>query len=119
MTLDAITNQFNVIKLLDLNVLDTGLQKDIYDQLKPLHKETFENNERIVFYCFSPLSRKFADFPAETLIHLQKMLVYIDIPNFFCIVITNDAKLQQDLIYVCDLFTKNETPIKAILYEVS
>ena len=119
MILDLVAKQFDVIKLLDLNALDTGSQKDIYDQLKPLYKETFKDNERIVFCCLSPLSRKFTELPAEALVHLQKMLVYIDIPNFFCIVITNDKELQQELNYVCEQYATNETPIKAILYEVS
>jgi hypothetical protein len=116
--IDSITNQFDVIKVIDLNELDTRPQKDIYDQLKPLYKKIFRNNERIVFYCFSPLFRKFSDLPADTLIQLQKMLVYIDIPNFFCIVVTNDKNLQEELNYVCNHFAVNETPIKAILYEV-
>jgi hypothetical protein len=119
MSLELVTGQFDVIEIIDLNTFDTLSQKDIYEQLVPLYKETFKDNERIVFHCMSPLEHKFTDMPAETLIQLQKTLVYIDIPNFFCIIVTNNKDLQQELNYVCEQIATNETPIQAILHEAS
>jgi hypothetical protein len=119
MSLELVTEQFDVIKIIDLNTFDTLSQKAIYDQLVPLHKKIFKDNERIVFHCMYPLVHKFTDMPAEALIQLQKMLVYVDIPNFFCIVVTNNKDLQQELNYVCEQIATNETPIQVILHEAS
>ena len=57
--------------------------------------------------------------PADILIQLQKMLVYVDIPNFFCLVITNDTKMQAELDYVCLHHAVNENPIKSIFHNTS
>ena len=107
----------NIISLIDLSLYDNMTEKEIHDQLKSLHKIEFNNNERIVFYCFSELNHKFNNSPAESLIQLQKMLVYVDISNFFCVIITNNGKLQQELNEVCKRYTNNDLPIKTILYK--
>jgi hypothetical protein len=99
--------------------IDVLSEKDIYDLLKPLYKSKFNDNEIIVFYCFAPLSHRFNDMPAELLSRLQKMLVYIDIPNFFCVIITNNKKMQPELDSVCKKYATGEAPIKTILHEVN
>lgn len=110
---------YNIIKTFDLTVFDTFSEKDIYDQLTLLYKSNFDNNDIIVFYCFNPLAHQFDDMPAETLSRLQKILVYVDIPNFFCLVVTNDKDMQAELDIVCKQYATNETPIRTILHEVN
>ena len=106
-----------ILSIIDLFSFDNKSQKELYDILRVLHKTEYRDNELIVFYCLSPLTRKFEDLPAETLINLQKMLVYIDIPNFFCVVVTNDTNMQKDLAYVCEHYAVDEKPINTILYK--
>ena len=113
-----VSDEYDVISLIDLVPLDSASQKDIYNILQPLHKTEFKDNERIVFYYFSPLTHGFDDLPAETLIQLQKMLVYIDIPNFFCIVLTNDKNVSTELKYICEQYTVNENPIQSRVISV-
>lgn len=82
--------------------------------MAPLHKEVFEEGECIIFKCPKELKHSYNDLPADILINLQKMLVYIDIPNFFCTIIsTIDLSLELD--YVCKHYAVNETPIKNIV----
>lgn len=114
-----LSNNYKILSLIDLTSIDCTSQKNIYDLLLPLQKKEFNNNERIVFYCFSPLHHKFNDLPADVLIQLQKMLVYVDIPNFFCIILTNIKELQSELDYICNNFAVKETPIKTIICEDS
>ena len=123
MTLEEIQKiigtSYDIIEIFDLAVLDAMSEKDIHDLLAPLYKSEFANNEIIVFYCFTTLAHRFTDMPAELLDRIQKMLVYIDIANFFCVVITNDKNMQSELDYVNDQYTKDETPIRTIIHEVN
>lgn len=110
---------YNIIKTFDLAVLETTPDKDIYDLVQPLHKLKFSENDLIVFYCFTPLAHRFDDMPAEIISRLQKMLVYVDIPNFFCLVVTNNKEMQLELDDVCKKYATAETPIRTILHEVN
>lgn len=109
---------YNIIEAFDLVKFDNLSERDIHNLLQPLHKLEFAKNELIIFYCFSPLAHRFDDMPAETLCRLQKILVYVDIPNFFCLVITNNDNMQSELNFVCDRYAKNETPIKTRIISV-
>jgi hypothetical protein len=110
---------YNIIKTCDLVAIDILSEKGIHDLLKPLYKSEFSERELIVFYCFAPLTHRFNDMPAELLNRLQKMLVYVDIPNFFCVVITNNKEMQLELTSVCKKYATDETPIRTILHEVN
>ena len=103
--------EFNVKEFLDLSALDSDSK--LYKALSPLKEEEFKELTKIVFYHSAPLVYTFNDLPADSLIQLQKMLVYVDIPNFFCLVITN-KDIKEELEYVCKHYCVNETPIKFI-----
>ena len=103
--------EFNVKEFLDLSALDsTG---KLFNALDPLKEEEFNEFTRIVFYHSEPLEYTFGDLPADALIQLQKMLVYIDIPNFFCLIISN-KDLKEDLDYICKNYCVGEQSIKFI-----
>ena len=103
-----------VLALINLNLFDGKSQVELYKALMPLYKTAYDENERIVFYCYEPLKHSFDDLPADLLIQLQKMLVYIDIPNFFCLLVTNNENVKKELKYVCDHYAVNEQPIEVI-----
>lgn len=86
----------------------------LFDLLKELKEDQFEENLRIVFYHSNILSKDFDDLPPDILIKLQKILCQTDIPNYFCLVIS-DMELNNDLTYVCQHHAVNETPIKLIM----
>ena len=107
----SIPVEFNVKSFLDLSILDsTG---KLYKALIPLKEKEFKESTRIVFYHSAPLVYTFNDLPADSLIQLQKMLVYIDIPNFFCLVVS-DKDLKEDLEYICKNYCVGEDPINQI-----
>jgi len=103
--------EFNVKEFLDLSTLDS--KGRLFNALDPLKEEEFNKSTRIVFYHSAPLVYTFGDLPADSLIQLQKMLVYIDIPNFFCLVVS-DKDLKEDLEYICKNYCVGEQPINQI-----
>ena len=111
MILDEIISDVRI----DLSKLDTTAS--IYQTLVPLKKQEFPDSFRILFYHSSPLVHTYNDLPADSLITLPKMLVYIDIPNFVCMFASNETKFEQELNYVCEHYTVNETPINFICLE--
>ena len=104
--------EYNVKEFLDLSALDSD--NKLYKALAPLKEEEFKEFTRIVFYHIDPLVYTFNDLPADSLIQLQKMLVYIDIPNFFCIFVSDDQKIKQELKYICENYAVDKTPIEFI-----
>jgi hypothetical protein len=106
-----IPEEFNVKDFLDLSILDsTG---KLYKALIPLKEKEFKESTRIIFYHSAPLVYTFNDLPADSLIQLQKMLVYIDIPNFFSLLIS-DEDIKEDLDYICKKYCVGESPINQI-----
>ena len=76
----------------------------LYEFLAPLKKESFADNERIVFYNFSKIN-------IDLLIHLQKTLIYLDIPEFFVLVVTNQKSTIEALSKIeCKLVSYTEFP---------
>ena len=106
-----IPKEFNVKEFLDLSALDLGSK--LYTALSPLKEKEFKEFTRIVFYHSAPLVYTFNDLPADSLIQLQKMLVYIDIPNFFCLIVS-DKDIKEELEYVCKKYCVGEHPIEFI-----
>jgi hypothetical protein len=108
----VLPKEFAVKKVLDLSLLTK--ESDFYTVLAPLKEDTFADNTRLVFHHSQPLVRTFNDLPADSLIQLQKMLVYIDIPNFFCVIVSDDIKVKDELEFVCQHYAVNENPINLI-----
>jgi hypothetical protein len=106
-----IPKKINVKSFLDLSSLVST--DKLYKELVFLKEEEFKEYTRIVFYHSSPLVYTFNDLPADSLIQLQKMLVYIDIPNFFCLIVS-DEDLKEDLDYICKNYCIGEDPINQI-----
>ena len=106
-----IPTEFNVKDFLDLSALVST--DKLYKELVLLKEEEFKEGTRIVFYHSDPLVYTFNDLPADSLIQLQKMLVYIDIPNFFCLIVS-DEDIKEDLDYICKNYCVGETPINQI-----
>ena len=106
-----------VLATIDLNLLDGKPQIDLYKALVPLQKTVFDEDERIIFECYGELTHTYKDLPADLLIQLQKMLVYINIPNYFCIV-KSRVDLSAELEYVNQQYAVDDSPIRNILEDI-
>ena len=82
--------QYNFGTIIDLNEILTSPYNQLYTNLKPLWKEAFAPNERIVL--------KFNGIIPESLItHLQKIVTHIDISNCFILLLTKDPDIESKL----------------------
>lgn len=121
MTLDAVKQQLqgqyqieNFIDLADFDQLPTG---KLYTALRKLHKDVFNDNERVVFVADASLKKTFADVPHDIIITLQQYIQAHDIPHFFVIVVSNINTIGTELMYVHQKHNKQEEyPIPYIEY---
>lgn len=96
----------------EIDISELNSSADFFKVLSPLKENVFADDVRIIFFNSKELIHSFADLPADQLITLQKMLVYLDIPNFFCLFRSNNKNIVQELEYVCNHYATNESPIK-------
>jgi len=98
-----------ILKIIDLTLITS--EKELYDLLNPLYKEKFNDDERIICFCQAPLIKMFDDYPSDILIWLQKILVQLDIGNFFCEIVSYD-NIDEDLKIVQQQFALKDNPIR-------
>jgi len=97
-------DQYNVLGSYTLENFYSKPSSALYHFLAPLKKEVFADNERIVFYNFTKIND-------DLLVHLQKTLVYLDIPEFFVIVVTNQTLIAEKLVGIdCRVVSHIESP---------
>lgn len=105
-SIKKLKSEFEVIDIVfcDSNVLTV----DLYMRVKKLHRERFENNQRIVFVITedSDSSGK----AGQTLQNLQCITNDIDISNFFVCLITTNQNILQDYQYVFDNISQDPIP---------
>lgn len=89
-----------IFNLLHYGVSLSGLKVD----LMPLCKESYENNYRFIFLHYDTDYHITNDQPGLVLRNLQRILLSLDIPNFFTLIIS-----QKDLQPHLDLLRGQET----------
>lgn len=104
---------FNIIEVFDLNHYSRSMGQ-LHGKLSELKKKSFTNKDRIIFTLFDH------DFyfdnrgPGWTLYNLQLILTDLDIPNFFCLLLTNQPDYQEFSDYVQRQLTTDPFPIRTI-----
>jgi len=82
------------------NLLDYDLRMDVlYEELKSLRQDSYDSNYRFIFLHYDTEYYISTDYPFSgiTIINLQKILESLDIPNYACLILT-----QQELQPMCD-----------------
>ena len=86
--------------------------------LTDIHKEVYENNERIIFTLTSGDRYTNTDVVAGAILtQLQKRLNEVDISNFFVILLTNDTTIPVAYSQVKDIISTDPVPINIVVYE--
>lgn len=88
---NVLTKYFEFDRIFDLTLYDTNMEA-LYNELNQLKRESYNNNYRFIFLHFDTEYYLSDSTPGFTLINLQRILTRLDIPNYFCLVIS-----QQDL----------------------
>lgn len=79
--------------------------------LADLKQPEFANNYRIVFYNFNNVDI------SDVLAHLQECLTFLDIPNFFVLVVSNDSAVESLLTLAQWQYSTEQHPIGFKLYD--
>ena len=87
-----------------LSMPSASLTRDLFS----LKKDQFLENEKIIFSCFDDTPN---DKVIELLVHLQKAMTFIDIPNFFVLIVTNRPALENNLEQIRKLHSIEDIPI--------
>ena len=102
---NAILKKYFVFdRVFDLLDYDQDMDR-LRTDLLLLRKHHHESNYRFVFLHYDTDYYITQDFPGITLINLQKILESIDIPNYFCLILS-----QQDLQPMCNRVWKEFAP---------
>lgn len=101
--LDLLSKHFKFDRI--FNLLDYDWQMDqLYHDLKPLVRSCYEDDYRFIFLFFDTEYYITNDQPGITLRNLQRILVSLDISNYFALIIT-----QQDFDQHLQTLMKEET----------
>jgi MoaA/NifB/PqqE/SkfB family radical SAM enzyme len=119
-TLDNIKQQYDVLSVFDLNQwfnqFENSAEQWLSDQLKTLWKQSYENNQRLVFTLTS--GDHYEDKSAKigvALKNLQFWLNRVDISNYFIIILTNELDIDQVRVALQQL---SRDPVAVNVYEV-
>jgi hypothetical protein len=99
--IDILKKYFIFDRIFDLIDYDLNMDQ-LYNELKVLKKDKFEHNYRFVFLHYDTEYYITQNLPGITLINLQKILESLDIPNYFCLLLS-----QQDLQPMCNRVWKD------------
>lgn len=94
--INILKRHFIFDKMFDLLDYDYDMQR-LYNDLKLLKQDTFAPTYRFIFLHYDTEYYISNDYPGLTIINLQKILESLDIPNYFCLILS-----QQDLQPMCD-----------------
>jgi len=102
-------SKFNVVSIIDLNNYDLESIVDLYVQIKKVHRDTYESNDRLIFLFTQDFYKK--DFaPGLMLKSLQAIVNDIDISNYFVCIITTNSQIQDEYQYVQDNISTDTVP---------
>jgi len=105
--LNVVKSQFNVIQVIDLDNYAHRPYK-LYEDLIPFKKESYNANDRLIFNFFDT---DYYHVHGFTLYNLQKILLKLNIPNFFCIILTNQGYVKTDAQKINSLLDADSCPI--------
>jgi len=91
--------------------LDFNLLKQ---QLLSLRKESYESNYRFIFLHYDTEYYITQNSPGLTLLNLQRLLSKLDIPNYFCLILTNQ-EIGQSLKTLAETESTDDVPISHIV----
>jgi hypothetical protein len=94
--ISILKKHFIVDHIFDLINYDIDMEQ-LHTELQKLRKDKYENNYRFVFLHYDTEYYITQNLPGLTLINLQKILESLDIPNYFCLLLS-----QQDLQPMCN-----------------
>jgi len=113
--IEALGNQYEILgPPLRLSVLKDSLgEQQLFDSLLALYRPEFAADQRIlVVQDTSEIYSYPENFASDALIWLQKSVQIVDISNFFVIVISGNAEVQEELRWVQQHHSTDDRPMQ-------
>jgi hypothetical protein len=104
-------------KIFDLLRYDNNLDL-LVNELSNLKKESYDPTYRFIFLHYDTDYYLYPGLPGITLTNLQQILVHLDIPNYFCLLVTNYPNIGHDLTYLQKTFSTDPYPIAHIVCQL-
>lgn len=108
---------FTYDKIFDLFEYDQNINL-LHDELIALKQERYEDNYRFIFLHYDTDYYLFPNTAGILITNLQRLLVKLDIPNYFCLIITNHNNLDTELKFIQSVYAKNDAPISCIVSQL-
>ena len=117
-----LNDQYKIVAEINLdswhNMADYETKNWFRKILTEIHKEVYENNERIIFTLTQgDLYANNNSAAGSIITQLQKRLNEVDISNYFVILLTNDTTIPEAYLQVKDAISTDPVPINIIVYE--
>jgi hypothetical protein len=87
---------------------------ELYSKLKQIKKDGYRDHDRIIFTLTDIDDHLDEHSPGFILYNLQLILEDLDIPNYFCLILTNRPNYDSCTEYVQKLLTTDNVPIRYI-----
>jgi hypothetical protein len=108
---------FTYDKIFDLFDYDQNIDL-LYNELLILKQEQYKDNYRFVFLHYDTDYYLFPNTAGLLITNLQRLLHKLDIPNYFCLIITNHNNLYDELKFIQSIYAKNDVPISCIVSQL-
>jgi hypothetical protein len=115
--IDHLKEYFIYDKIFDLFSYDSNLEK-LYLELAELKKDHYDVNYRFIFLHYDTDYYIYPGTPGILLTNLQTILKKLDIPNYFCLIITNHTNLEHEVNYLQKHLTNDHSPIGIIVSQL-
>lgn len=113
---DILQKYFVYDKILDL--LNYDSIESLKSELSLLKKDSYPINYRFIFLHYDTDYYVYQTTPGILLTNLQIILQELDIPNYFCLIITNYNNIEKELEVLRSTFTTDSYPIGSILCQL-
>lgn len=114
---DSLKKYFEFDKIFDLLLYDQNLIA-LKTELADLCREEYKPNYRFIFLHYDTDFYLYPNTAGILLTNLQIILRDLDIPNYFCLIVTNHNNLSQELEYLHQHFTTDPYPISTIFCQL-
>ena len=120
--IEELSSQYTMVAEVNLDawhqMADYRIKNWFIKILTEIHKDTYEDNERIIFTLTCGDRYNNVDSPGGAILtQLQKRLNEVDISNFFVILLTNDSTIPVAYSQIKDVISTDPVPISIVVYE--
>lgn len=91
-------------------------EQHLYNWLMSCRKDSFNNDERLLFVQDCPDIHDYDNMPGRGLTSLQKYLVAIDISNFFLMIVSSNTEILQEISQVKKLFSTDPVEMQYTIF---